>query len=181
MKKLLLVVALVGVCATAQAKVFAWGAKAGLEMPSFSMGGGAAANSISANNGFHFGFFAQANVPLLGIGVQPEVLYVRRDVAGGVNYFDIPLNLVWGVDLKVIRPFFAVTPYLSYALNDVSVPFFNKTLSRTSYGVGFGGGVDLFRKVQLQGRWNHGLNNLVDDPDLRYRMRGFSLSLGWFF
>jgi len=187
MKKVILVAALVGVCAAAQAKTFAYGVKAGLEMPSINADN--PAGSAKSSTGFHAGLFAQVNVPVLGVGVQPEVLYARRGVpvfgsteAKGVSYIDVPVNITWGIDVKLVRPFLAVTPYLSYRLDDlnwepkVTAPTEPTKVENLDYGVGFGAGIELLQRLQLMGRYNVGVKNLVSDGS--YKMRGFSLSLG---
>jgi len=192
MKKVILLVALVGVCATAQAKVFAYGVKAGVEMPSFNAKDpGSSADKV---NGGHVGGFAQINVPIVGIGVQPEVLYVyrgvnvldRQDVKNkGVSYIDVPVNITWGIDLKIVRPFLAVTPYASYALNNIKTWVGDNSLGELkkvdnlNLGIGFGAGVELFKKLQVMGRYNYGLKKLT--PDNSYKMRGVSLSVGYIF
>ena len=192
MKKVMLIAAFVGVCASAaQAKILAFGVKAGLEMPSIKTDN--LVGSAKENNGFHVGFLAQLNAPVIGIGVQPEVLYVRRGVnvdehgvkGKGVSYLDIPVNLTWGVDLKIVRPFLALTPYLSYALSDVRqvrgtslVPDIRK-IDNFNYGLGLGAGVEVFQKLQVMARYSWGLKNLIDNGS--YKTRGYTVSLGYLF
>lgn len=193
MKKVAFIVLLMAVaCASAQAKIFAFGVKAGLEMPSLKTEN--LSGSAKASTGFHAGILAQFNIPIVGIGVQPEVLYAYRgekvfdgqsEKNKGVSFIDIPLNVTWGIDLKVIRPFVAVTPYISYAFSDVKTwvanndPSAFQKVDNLNYGIGVGAGIELFQKLQVMGRYSWGLKNLVSDGS--YKKRDFSLSLGWLF
>ncbi len=194
MKKItLLLVAALLLSATAQAKIFAFGVKAGLEMPSIKTDD--LVGSAKASTGFHAGVLAQFNIPIIGIGVQPELLYAYRgsevtDASGastskGVSYLDVPLNITWGIDLKIVRPFVALTPYISYSLTDVETWVHDGDAAAATdvdnfdYGIGLGLGVELFQKVQLMGRYSWGLNNLVSTGS--YKVQGFSVSLGYLF
>ena len=188
MKKAALLLIAAALCATtAQAADFlAFGVKAGLEMPKINTKD--LRGSAEARTGFHVGAFAQLNVPVIGLGVQPEVLYARRTVSGsGIDYVDIPVNITWSpipLGESILRPFVAVTPYASYGLSDVSYDKSDNTsylknldLKKPNYGVGFGAGVELFEKLQVMARYNLGLTNLVSEGS--YRMRGFTVSVGY--
>lgn len=194
MQKIIFVAALVVLCATAQAQVkpSVFGVKAGLEMPSIEAKNIHA--SIMMSTGFHAGVFARFVIPVLGLGVQPEVLYAYRgehvfdrhsSKGKGVSFIDLPLNITWGVNLKAVRPFVALTPYISYSLTDVKAWVNANDLSsfqsvdNFDYGVGVGAGVELFQKLQIMGRYTRGMKNLVHDGS--YKMRDFSLSVGWLF
>ena len=190
MKKVALLLITAVLCASAaQAKILTFGVKAGLEMPSIET-----QNPVKGSTGFHAGVLAQFNLPIVGLGLQPEVLFARRGVDvldgptvrnKGVSYIDIPVNVTWGIDLKIVRPFLAVTPYVSYALTDVKTWVHNndalapKDVDNLNYGVGLGAGVELFKKLQVMGRHNFGLRNLVGDGS--YKMRGFTVSVGYLF
>ncbi|MDR0419131.1 MAG: PorT family protein, partial [Prevotellaceae bacterium] len=118
MKKfILLMAAAVLLSMPAQAKLFGFGIKAGLEIPDISTED--VVGSVKGYTGFHAGFLAQVNVPIIGLGIQPEVLYVNRGLKYAndeqrINNIDVPVNITWGIDLKVVRPFIAVTPFVSY-------------------------------------------------------------------
>lgn len=207
MKKLLTITALLGLGISAQAKTLAFGIKGGINMPSIEFKTDLA-ELAKPDLGYHAGVFGQLNIPVIGLGIQPELLYLNQPVAyvelnevddewknasKRVSYLDIPINITWGVDLKVVRPFIAVTPYLRYAFSDVktyvdkatnealasgSVPE-PEELSHFDYGIGAGVGIDLFSTVQLMGRYGWGLSDLVKNGN--YRVRSFTLSLGYIF
>ncbi|MDR0711754.1 MAG: PorT family protein [Prevotellaceae bacterium] len=207
MKKLLIIAALVGLGITAQAKMLAFGVKGGINMPSIEFET-KLTTLAKPELGFHAGFFGQLNIPIIGLGIQPELLYLNQpvvyisdlDAESGwknatkrISYLEVPLNITWGIDLKVVRPFIAVTPYLRYAFNDVKTyadeavakaletneaPNMEE-LNHFDYGIGVGAGIDLFSKLQLMGRYSWGLSNLVKDGD--YKVRSFTVSLGYIF
>ncbi len=176
----------------AQAKIFAFGVKAGLELPSINTSD--LKGSVEGSTGFHAGLLAQINIPIIGIGVQPELLYAYRgakvtDESGNtsnenVSYIDVPLNITWGIDLKIVRPFVAVTPYISCALNDVKVAAqdgsSSEAIDKFNYGIGLGGGIELFQKLQFMARYNWGLNDLGSGGSV-YKVNGVTLSLGYLF
>jgi hypothetical protein len=205
MKKLLIITALVGLSITAQAKTLAFGVKGGINMPSIDFKTDLT-ELDKPELGFHAGFFGQLNIPIIGLGIQPELLYLNLPVAcidkadagwenaaKRISYLDVPINITWGIDLKVVRPFIAVTPYLRYAFNDVKT-YVDKAvqeavasgevpnpeeLNHFDYGIGAGAGIDLFSKVQLMGRYGWGLSDLVKNGN--YKVRSFTLSLGYIF
>jgi hypothetical protein len=201
MKKILLIAALVGMGAAAQAKMLAFGVKAGINTPYFNTN---FTNFESKSNlGFHAGIFGQVNIPVIGLGIQPELLYLNQSVsvlnetwqneAKSASYLDIPINITWGIDVKVVRPFVALTPYLRYSFSDIKMAAIaidptdpsgtpqiaQQKLNNFDYGIGLGAGIDLLSKIQLMGRYSWGLSNLVDDGD--YKVRTFTLSLGYIF
>ncbi|MDR3188928.1 MAG: PorT family protein [Prevotellaceae bacterium] len=189
--------ALVGLGATAQAKMLAFGVKGGINMPSFETNLGNFESD--ANVGFHAGVFGQLNIPIIGLGVQPELLYLSQSVSyinkeqnnasKSASYLDIPINITWGIDLKVVRPFIAVTPYLRYSFSEVETYVTTaaasgqapepQKLNSFDYGLGAGAGIDLFSKIQLMGRYSWGLSDLVSSGN--YKVRSFTLSLGYIF
>jgi hypothetical protein len=204
MKKLLIIAALVGMGITAQAKVLAFGIKGGISMPSIEFKT-ELTELAKPDLGFHAGVFGQLNIPVIGLGIQPELLYLNqpivyvaasdasKSVAERISYLDVPINITWGIDLKVVRPFIAVTPYLRYAFSDVKAYVEEavkeartagetptpEELNHFNYGIGAGAGIDLFSKVQLMGRYSWGLNDLVKNGD--YKVRSFTVSLGYIF
>lgn len=184
---------LAATCTAAQAKIFGVGVKAGLEVPSISTED-VVGTANDASTGFHVGLLAMLNIPVIGLGVQPEVLYVNRGVTLSetterVSYIDVPLNITWGIDVMLVRPFIAVTPFISYCLNDVKATYMDAasalsttaTLDKLDYGIGVGAGIDILGTLQVMGRYNWGLNDLGGGKAFSYKMSSFTLSLGYLF
>ncbi|MBR5034133.1 MAG: PorT family protein [Bacteroidales bacterium] len=103
-----------------------------------------------------------------GLRFQPELLYnvrgTRVDDATRwtMGYLEMPLNLQWGLDLIVMRPFIQVAPCIGY-------DFMNKTTSspagnalgnvttdanRLEYGLSVGGGLDILNSFQISVNYN---------------------------
>ena len=139
--------------------------------------------------GYHFGIAWQFKIPIIGIGVQPELLYskVRTSfmevnafaqpnnngfVSSNailpplseveIDYLTLPINFQLGLDLLILRPFIVVSPYISYALQkggDLSNGDWDD-VNRFNYGVGAGVGLDIW-KLQIMGKYNWGLGKLM--------------------
>ena len=75
--------------------------------------------------GFHAGVTYQLNLPL-GFSIQPELLYQQRgtkynDATRGagrtaVGFIELPVNVQWGPDLVLFRPYIELSPYVGYAV-----------------------------------------------------------------
>ena len=78
----------------------------------------------------------------------------------------MPLNLQYGLDLSLLRPYIQVAPFIGYDfLNVTSDTQSGNTLgtvttdaNRFEYGLSVGGGLDLMNRVQLSVtyNWNFG-------------------------
>lgn len=120
-----------------------------------------------SHSGFNAGVAVCFNMPL-GFAIQPELQYVN-DIGSGIQYVELPVGLQCGLDLILLRPFLAVTPYLAY-------PFVTKVESgHLDYGVGVGGGLDIWRfQINAQYKWS------LADVVPKYE-KGFEISLAFFF
>ncbi|MGL4909153.1 MAG: porin family protein [Bacteroidales bacterium] len=148
---------------------------------------------VKGKDGFHAGLMLRIKAPL-GFTVQPELLYGQRGVSTFIgkgeelkqkaHNLDVPINLTWGIDLKIVRPFIVATPYLSYRFNDMAtiVPDASgghiEDISKFNYGMGLGAGCEVFGRIQIMARQNFGLRDLTSS---RSKDRVFSLSLGFLF
>lgn len=122
--------------------------------------------------GFHVGVGYQTS-SVLGLSLQPELLFSKQGVNMGddesmaLNYLQVPVNIQWGPNLMVVRPYLQVSPFVSYCLsgklsiadltNDIS-----ENISKFGYGIGLGAGIELIDKLQISAKyyWNFGqINN----------------------
>ncbi len=134
--------------------------------------------------GWQAGALLQFKVPVIGLGVQPELLYSvkKADIdneTNSVSYFEVPLNIRWGFNLVLVRPFIMGGPYFSYAVN-LDGDAFKDKVKRFDWGIGLGGGVEIW-KFQLALRYAWGLQNISDVDDFELKNNTFSLSLGFLF
>ena len=177
-----------------------FGIKAGLNFNTLQdvTESGSVENAWKAQTGYHFGVAWQIKVPLLGLAIQPELMYskVRTSFTNAImytpntgpgfvapqladivpteidiNYLTLPINLQLGIDLLVLRPFIVVSPYITLALQkgvDLEDQDFN--INRFNYGVGAGIGVDIW-KLQIMAKYNWGLGKLVSATETTWQQK----------
>lgn len=125
---------------------------------------------------YHAGVAARVALPY-DFAIQPQLVYQVKGTAvdGTVNdfnmktgYVELPVQLQWGPDLMVCRPYVLAEPFVGYAVNVKSVTsatpieyvvndFKNLNLNRFEYGLGVGAGIEVWR-LQLSAKyfWNFG-------------------------
>lgn len=175
-----------------------FGVKAGLNFNSMSdIKIGDLQSSVKGKTGFHVGVLYKLKLPL-GLALQPELLYTQKsstiDVEkidakfeNKIGYLQLPVNLQWGVDLVLFRPYIQVSPYIGYAINTKN-NFYKMDYEKFQYGIGVGVGLEIW-KFQLSGRycWDLGevgqfsLDNNLDKMRDLGKSRGFELSLAIIF
>ena len=144
-------------------------------------------SAVQNKTGFHVGVLYKFQIPLVGVAVQPELIYsqtkgdielkysgltsFKSDVS--VDYLQLPVSLQWGPDLLMFRPFVDVTPFVGYALNNeasgvkLQGEFMSKVqnkwegVNRLEYGLGLGGGIEIW-KLQLVCRYNWNFGDLFN-------------------
>ncbi len=169
------------------------GVKAGLNFNSINDISESVDESWGNKTGYHLGLSYQARVPFIGIGFQPELLFVRQGAKSNtsnesfyLDYITVPVNIQYGLDLLLFRPFVMVGPYISYAIGKGHMLSGAKwdDINRFDYGYSFGAGIDIW-KFQVAGKYNRGLGKLQSaksDPISgnklkNAKMEGFMLSL----
>lgn len=136
--------------------------------------------NIKDYNSFQIGAGYQT-APFAGITIQPEFVYNQKgskisdNVSWKISYLQVPVNIQWGIDLIIARPFLQVTPFVGYCVSntlhktkgavDVSSPEIQKILDditkmpeKLEYGLALGGGIELASRLQLTVKyaWNFG-------------------------
>lgn len=101
----------------------------------------------------------------------PEVAVVDtvvRTITSKYSYLEVPVQLQWGVDLILLRPYIFTEGFLGYAVKADHG-------HRYEHGVAVGGGLELW-KLQLSAKyfWNLGGERYT-------RFKGFALTGVWFF
>ncbi len=167
--------------------------KAGLNYTSFTPSTNID-NVIRSSSGFHAGIGYQVRVPLIGLAIQPELLYSQKsfDVEDGNNtlnyslsYAELPINIQWGINLLIMRPFVFASPYISYAVSKAA-ELENASwdnLNRLDYGVGLGAGLEIW-KLQISGKYNWSMKSFDNNGDLGFgdaKFSGFQLSVALLF
>lgn len=165
-----------------------FGIKAGLNFNTLQdvSKSGSFENAWKAQTGYHFGVAWQIKVPLLGLAIQPELMYSKVKTSADaymgspninpnliapnsiivpteieIDYLTLPINIQLGIDMLVFRPFIVVSPFITLALQDgVDLEDQNYNINRFNYGVGAGVGIDIW-KLQIMAKYNWGLGKLV--------------------
>lgn len=125
---------------------------------------------------FHAGVGYRLDLPL-GFALLPSLQYnVRGTYIGGDrlidaidlkfkhSYIELPVQVQWGFSIlpAVLKVFAVGEPYVSYALNIQAKTGGGNTwesikdwgdIKRFHYGVGLGGGVELFKHLQVSARY----------------------------
>ena len=138
--------------------------------------------SFDHRTGFQAGIVVQAKIPGVGLAIQPELLYTSKGArlvesnippikafrttdapVNGLNfrtdYIELPVNIQWGIDLLLVKPFLQVSPYVSYAIGKYGslVDTDWKNLNRWDYGMGIGAGIDIWIfQIAFKYSWSFG-------------------------
>ncbi len=115
-----------------------------------------------------------------------------------MGFIELPVSVQWGPDLLIFRPFLDVTPYIGYAVSkkftasvnnlissDSSAPDISwdldkdvswNDLRRFEYGLGIGGGINVWRiQALVRYCWNFGsLYNVQGWEDIKEDISGLS-------
>lgn len=103
---------------------------------------------------------------------------VIETVTSSYGYLEVPLQLQWGVDLILFRPYCLAEGFLGYATKSHYNEYARERgLSKSSFehGVAIGGGLELW-KLQLSAKyyWNLGGSRQT-------RFKGLAITGVWFF
>lgn len=153
--------------------------------------------------GFHVG--AAFNAPLIsGLAIQPQLQYNVKGTSlssfkTNIGYVELPVQLQWGLDLLLLRPYIFAEPFIGYAVNwkaseshtSLSADLdLNKLNSRMEYGLGVGGGLEVAQRIQLSLKyyWNFedcGVNgyfsHIKEQVAERKSFDGLAFTVGVFF
>lgn len=126
--------------------------------------------------GFNAGLEAEFTLPVIGIGLDASLMYVRRtnevkleDGSGTSvrhnDYFEIPVNLKWKMNIPVInnivRPYLFTGPSFAFLTSKraINQAFKYKSVD-TSWNVGLG--LEFFKHLQVSAYYGFGLNNAIE-------------------
>ena len=133
--------------------------------------------------GYQIGLVYQAMPKKSGLGFEIAALISQKgstfsdstDVIGIIkqgykemNYVEVPLNLRYRLSLGVVGVYAFGGVYGGYSYsgkvvdekaNTSQIETFSTTADRIDYGYNFGGGLEIFRKIQLGATWSRGLKD----------------------
>lgn len=99
-----------------------------------------------------------------GFSLQPEVLYRSKSietvafdqtlVTTTSSFIELPVNVQWGIDLLMLRPFVFASPYVGFNIgNKISGISETITTNKVTGGVGLGLGLEI-SKLQITAKYN---------------------------
>ena len=161
MKKILLTAAAVFAFSFANAQDTKFGAKAGLDMVSYSAGAG---SSFSAT-GFFFGGFAEFGIADK-ITLQPGLNYHTASKEGvKATYLSVPVLLKYGVADKINL---LAGPALYYNMDSEA------TANKSTFNLNIGGSYDITENLTIEPSYSLGLTG-------DYKVNHFLIGLGYKF
>jgi opacity protein-like surface antigen len=182
-------------------KLFTWGVEAGMNFNSLSF------DKEMFESGNRAGFFVgpkvKVKVPLVGLGLDGALIYSmnsaqiqNEDIVKSKNlsYLEIPLNVRYDFSLlKVLSIYLATGPQYNYCMSsDATIADFygpiDGGISRSTWGWNVGGGVELFKHLQLGVTYtipisNSGNLELGDITNVftNYKQKTVKVRLAYFF
>ena len=169
-KHYLLAVALIAAFAMPATAQFKFGPRVGVAINQLHFNSKAIEDVISTENraGFTGGLMAEFTAPVIGLGVDASLMYVRRSVETTDNedmkrdYFEIPINLKYKFSLPIagnaVSPFLTTGPSFAFATSKEAIKdaYENKAVDVTW---NFGLGVELIKHVQIAASYGFGISN----------------------
>ncbi|HTK17888.1 MAG TPA: porin family protein [Mucilaginibacter sp.] len=215
-KKLLLTICIAAVSACVFAQSISYGIKGGLNLSTFDYSGGYPGVNESGRLDFHIG--AVADIAIHHFSIQPGLYYITKGSAvsavipyynnAGIqpgvvyekgstrlHYLELPVNVLYHLDLSSLSLFFGAGPYLGYGLNGKEsftatgavdskytsdAKFGNPGYRNPDYGVNFIVG-ERIKRISLDLNYSLGLRNLYGSPDSKLKNRVVGVSVGYWF
>ncbi|MBR5019351.1 MAG: PorT family protein [Bacteroidales bacterium] len=118
-----------------------------------------------------------------GFTLQPELVYKVKGVTLedatklSMNYVELPVNIQWGPDLLIARPFIFASPFLGYNIGTkfsketTLADTINRNFHRFEYGLGIGLGINVW-KLQVTGKYNWNFGQITTWSDAQSNVKG---------
>jgi hypothetical protein len=193
MKKLLVLLLLLGLGSMALAQGLSFGVKGGLNMSNLT---GDSLSGPENLTGIAFGAYATIGL-LPNIAIQPEILYSQKgckesgdflgtpiEVTTRINYLEIPVlaKISFGA---IVKPYVLAGPYFATKLGatgEVTIGGVSASAEITEgikpsdMGLTFGAGVQTPIKLSVEARYSMGLSS-IDDTGANLSVKNSNLSL----
>ena len=181
---------------TAQAEGFL--IKGGLTFTSASKAKEAlAALNVNGATQWEAGFGYQTDT-WAGFSIQPEFIYRSKglnvessilDAKFRMHNLEIPVNIQWGPDLLIMRPFIFAAPYIGYNISgtvkmgEETIRFTDSALiedySKFQYGLGLGLGLDI-SKFQITAKYNWDFGSAISWQEYKSSIQAIDTNTGAF-
>lgn len=142
----------------------------------------------NGKSGWEFGAGFQTET-FSGLSLQPELLYKVKGVTLSdatkvdMNYLELPVNVQWGIDLLIARPFIFASPFIGCNLgtkfskeSDLAATV-KESVQKFEYGFGAGIGLDLF-KFQITAKYNWNFGKIASWGDYKEKISGLDPAAG---
>lgn len=191
LKRIALVVAALLIFAgSANAKILSFGVKAGLNVNKLHFNE-SVFNDLGNSTGWEAGIMAEANIPIIGLGVDLSLMYARmnNEVGSdvGKNFLMIPLNLKYKFNLPVVShylvPYIFTGPDFLFKLDKNVMNSIKTKTCQVAWQVGLG--VELIQHLQIGASYGFGINNIADKwvnaTDLNVKNNYWTVTAAWLF
>ena len=175
--------------AAPSAAQFKWGVKAGVNIAEKPTNLGELQSVVKGEAGWFIGPMAKATIPVVGIGIEANVLYSQTNTqVGGTDInsqcIDLPIYLRYELSIPAINrffePFIAVGPQWSWNVGDrkfnvdkdwiqgvVSGEDYNYTLRGSNLSLNIGLGAVIIDHIQIHANYNMALGSTSDYRDAK--------------
>lgn len=207
-KQILIAVALIATVAVPATAQFKFGPRLGVAINNlhFSSKQDAVKDLISTDNraGFTGGLMAEFTAPVIGIGVDASLMYVRRSVKTidsedhpnvdnkvlKRDYFEIPINLKYKFSLPVagnaVSPFLTTGPSFAFATSKEAIKeaYKNKAVD-VAWNIGLG--VEFVKHLQIAASYGFGISKSLtkyvglNDTDVEGKTRCWTITAAYLF
>lgn len=196
LKKIFLavIVALLGLGASAEAKTIAFGIKAGLNVNKLHFSKSALNDLTNSDNscGWTAGVMTEINLPIVGLGFDAALMYARMNNGKdavyipdaetgsvsveetnlyGKNFLEIPINIKYKISLPVVgsflSPYIFTGPNFAFRMDKNVKDTWQNLKSRTfqmAWNIGIG--IEFVKHLQVGASYGFGCNNIVDKLNL---------------
>ena len=148
----------------AQAQLFKWGVKAGVNMTKLDFD-----DYKDKMAGFFVGPMTEITIPVVGLGVDASLLFSQKGIKADHDRtkqygLDIPINLKYKFSLPVVgsfmSPFVYAGPSFGFRVGDNFADQYKKKSFETAINVGIG--LEFFSHLQIAGQYGWGLGKAME-------------------
>lgn len=129
--------------------------------------------NTGSHTGYTVGAITEFTVPIIGIGMDASLLYTHRilgyqsattsDAKPAADLLEIPIHLRYKLSLplvqKIVAPFIYTGPSFGFRMSKEIIDELKTKSCQVLWDLGIG--VELFKHLQVSGKYSWGINNFV--------------------
>ena len=191
---LLLVALLAGFASASAGDTFKFGPRVGVNVNSFHFN----QSTFDSDNraGWTAGLMAEFRIPVIGVGGDLSLMYVRRNASfmerygtDKRDYFEIPLNFRYNFGFlgfgKILTPYIAAGPSAAFLTSRKSVADGNMRNRSVDWAFNAGFGLQFFNHLDISARYGWGLSRAfsgnVDNEKIDGKNRYWTITAAYLF